>query len=256
LVLLAPGCAAEGAAARAHGTTTQPAPTSSDSGAGDCASAGLLGTSYDVSKSRFAFGSVPVQEPGSEMVRYVGAHGAVAIFANGFATGIMNGGAPEASLADFSEEVPVLSAHVRDYFTSFGVRACQISSTSVNAGSEGRKIQLGRAADGITVAESLAFARFDVDDETTVEGFYWPTIPDDVIASARTLRAALADPAALRAYKAKLPADAQGDGSVVIHHSAASSAEPFESTVSYDVGGARAYSFDAAGNVLNMTTAR
>ena len=44
-----------------------------------------------------------------------------------------------------------------------------------------------------------------------------------------------ADPNTLAAYKTKLPADAQGQGRVVIHHTHAGALSPFESAATYDV---------------------
>jgi hypothetical protein len=72
-----------------------------------------------------------------------------------------------------------------------------------------------------------------VDDQTTTESFYWPEIPADVVAAARAFRDKLAAPGALAAFKAKLPADAQGDGSVVIHHHVAGSTGSFVAAVTY-----------------------
>jgi hypothetical protein len=168
----------------------------------------------------------------------------------------MNGGAPEASLPNFSDDVAALSTHVRDYFLTFGVPACQVSAVNAASGSNGTIIHLERAADGIKVAESLAYARFDSDDESTNEGFYWPTLPEHTMASARALLAMTADPAALGAYKAKLPPDARGDGSVVIHHSSFADSAPFESRATYDVFGSASYSFDGEGILLDRVGPR
>jgi hypothetical protein len=66
----------------------------------------------------------------------------------------------------------------------------------------------------------------------------------------------------LAAYKAKLPADAQGQGQVLIHHTSAGSSSPFHAAVTYDVvqteppsdsggislGGEADLSFDPNGN--------
>jgi hypothetical protein len=79
-----------------------------------------------------------------------------------------------------------------------------------------------------------AFARFDTNDQTTFETFYWPEIPADVVTQARAFHDQLAAPGALAEYKAKLPADAQGDGHVVIHHRAGGSSLPFTAVTTYD----------------------
>jgi hypothetical protein len=69
----------------------------------------------------------------------------------------------------------------------------------------------------------------------TNEGFYWPTVPADVVASARAFRDRLADPNQLAAYKAMLPPGARGDGVVNVHHLNAASNMPFAAAASYDV---------------------
>jgi hypothetical protein len=56
-----------------------------------------------------------------------------------------------------------------------------------------------------------------------------------VVSAAIAFKNQLAAPGALAAYKAKLPADAQGDGRVVIHHSSGLSMGSFQSAATYDV---------------------
>lgn len=214
----------------------------------------LTGASYDLAKSRFAFGSVPVREDENGLVRWVGAHGVVAIETSGGEMGIMNAGAPEVSLPDWSDDPVALQAHVTEYFAEMGVASCQMSSR-VHGGSDGRTISLQRGVDGIPVVESIGFAHLNNADQSTSEGFYWPTIASDTVAAARALRDRLADPAALAAYRAKLPAAAQGSGQVVIHHSDETSSGGFQSSATYDVqqsggelGLGSTVSFDADGN--------
>jgi hypothetical protein len=203
---------------------------------------GLAGTSYDITRSRFAFGSAPTQQTMNGMTRWTGADGVVSIGAFGAAMGSMNGGAPETALPDWSEDVDMLTAHVRDYWIAMGVPTCQILGTQVTAavGSGGfhqRTILLERALDAIPIVESRAFARFNSADQSTDEGFLFPAIPPDVVSSARTFRDQLATPAGLAAFKAKLPADSQGTGGLVIHHSAVSLMPntPFESAATWEV---------------------
>ena len=214
----------------------------------------LTGASYDLAKSRFAFGSVPARDDANGLVRWVGAHGVVAIEASGGELGIMNAGAPEVSLPDWSDDPVALQAHVTAYFAEMGVASCQMSS-SVNGGSDGRTISLQRSVDGIPVVESIGFAHMNNADQSTSEGFYWPTIESDTVAAARALRDRLADPTALAAYRAKLPAEAQGNGQVVIHHSDQTSSGAFQSSATYDVqesggelGLGSSVSFDGDGN--------
>jgi hypothetical protein len=234
----------------------------------------LTGASYDIRKSRFAFGGVPVAVDAGPLVRWTGSDGVVAISTDGSEVGLMNGGAPESDLPDWSSDGNALAAHVKAYFVSMGVATCQISGTdgtysgggggSTNGGpmvtfASQATIGLVRSIDGVPVVNSTAYARFDTDDQTTNEAFYWPTIPADVVTAARAFHDKLAAPGALAAYKAKLPADAQGDGRVVIHHRVGGSSLPFTSVATYDTvritpsndGGE--LSFDSNGNPVMDT---
>ncbi len=234
----------------------------------------LAGTAYDVTKSRFAFGSTPVRQDEYGTIRWVGVDGVLAIEPCGSARGSMNGGAPESSLPDWSGDPAALSGHVREYFISMGVDACQIANTLTFAGgtvtcsidpdagpcetaNQHRTVSLARGVDGVPVIESQAYARFNVNDQSTSEGFYWPTIPAGTVLAARALRDQLADLSARLAYQAKLPANAQGSGQVVLHHSSCpSSSSDFRSAAAYDVrqssstGMEPMLSFDADGNAV------
>jgi hypothetical protein len=213
-------------------------PPGGEAGAASCSStAALSGASYDITKSRFAFGSKPTEQNVPNLVRWVGSDGVVGISSSGSEMGVMNAGAPETKLPDWSKDFSKLTTHVTAYYASMGVPNCQISSISATYGSSGTTPRLERGLDGIPVAESHAYARFEVDDQTTEEGFYWPEIPAGVVTAAVAFKSKLADPKALAAYKAKLPSDAQGPGKVVIHHTSALSLSPspFKAEGTYDV---------------------
>jgi len=215
----------------------------------------LKGASYDVTKSRFAFGSTPVRDDANGFARWVGKDGVVAITASGWEIGGLNAGAPEGSLPNWSDDPAAFTAHVRAYLESFGIDDCQVGNAGVDGGAA-PTVGLARAVDGIPVGESIAFASIDDADQSTSEGFYWPTVPADVVTAARDLRDRLADPTALAAYKAKLPPAAQGDGEVVIHHSDSTMTGPFSAAATYDVnelGEEVTASFDADGNPVPAT---
>jgi hypothetical protein len=237
----------------------------------------LAGTSYDVSKSRFAFGGTPVKTVSGSITHWTGPDGALAIFSNGEMLAILNANAPETDIAPLSGTEAMLTAYVRDYYVTMGVPPCQIASSNIVSwsgggsgsamGDAGETIVTGgvtlglrRGVAGIPVQESLANAAFDVDYQTTSETFYWPEIPVDVVEAAAALQAKLADPQALAAYKAKLPKNAQGDGQVVIHHTDGSlSFDPFKAVATYDVlmsGDAGDQnpdlSFDGSGNPVTL----
>ena len=204
-------------------------------------------------------------------MRWVGSDGVVAIFsssADGSEMGSLNAGAPEANLPGWSNDPTALTAHATDYWVSMGVASCQIAGTGIDGSVSGGSssgggstmtvgpsdVTLSRGISGVRVVESLAVASFDVDDQTTYESFYWPEIPADVVIAAVAFQNQLADPSTLAAYRAKLPADAQGQGQVVIHHTSAFSMSSFQSATTYDVvqstpeddGGE--LSFDQSGN--------
>jgi hypothetical protein len=211
------------------------------SGEASCStSIALIGASYDLSKSRFAFGSTPTKEVVSAtLVRWVGSDGDVAIESNGSEAGVMNGGAPQSTLASWSSDTSAVNAHASDYWVSMGVQRCQIGEVSdsygAGDGTPAATPRIARAIDGIAVVESLAVAHFDIDDQTTEESLYWPEIPADVVSAAVAFRSQVGTPAALAAYKAKLPSWAQGKGQIVIHHTSQYSFTAFTAAATYDV---------------------
>jgi hypothetical protein len=182
-------------------------------------------------------------------VRWVGSDGAIGIWSDGSEEGEPNGGAPEANLPGWSTDASKLSAHAVAYWASMGVAICQVAGMNIDGTVSGGGtvsgpsttaagqsiVSLGRAIDGVPVVESRANAIFDANDQTTFETFYWPEIPASVVSLAVTFENQLADPAGLATYKAKLPADAQGHGQVVIHHTSAGSSSSFRAAVMYEV---------------------
>jgi hypothetical protein len=254
---------------------SSPAATSTAGATAACAvGQPLLGATYDVTKSRFAFGSTPTRIDQGSQVSWRGADGVVAITTDGSEMASLDANAPESNLSGWSGDAETLDAHVTQYFVTMGVSTCQIAGTSENASGGGggatdgssafmtvgpTSVVLSRGIDGIPVVESRAIAQFDVNDQTTYESFYWPEIPADVVTAARAFRDQLAAPGALAAFKTKLPVDAQGDGRVVIHHRVGGSALPFTAVAVYDTvqltpedDGGDLY-FDANGNVVTDT---
>lgn len=211
----------------------------------------LVGVRYDVGKSRFAFGSKPVPEDAGGLVRWVGRDGVLAIFDDGQVIGILNAGAPEAQLATFSNDSATLKDHGTQYFVGLGVENCQIataelfgsvgSTSSTDGASPGIQIAfpsavvLSRGVDGIAIPDSNASATFVTGDLTTNEGLYWPEIPAAVVSDAVALRERLNDPQKLADYKALLPENARGDGTIMIHHTGASSTDAFRAVAVYEV---------------------
>ena len=215
----------------------------------------LPGASYDLSKSRFAFGSSPVREDANGLVRWVGSQGVIAIAANGSVGASSNSDSPALNRPSFSLDADVVAAHLRAYFKAMGVPDCQVQDVGFSSGGFGGAsatildASLVRGIDGIVIGESQAWADFTVDDQTTDEGFFWPAIPASVVSGAIAFRDQLKDPQQLADYKAKLPAGVQGDGIVAIHHSPPfSSSATVKAIVTYDTGiGPSPVSFDTSG---------
>ncbi len=105
----------------------------------------LTGAAYDLTKSRFAFGSPPVRDDANGSMRRVGDHGVVAIEVSGGEIGSLNGGTPEASLPGWSSDLAALEAHVSAYFASFGITSCQTANAQEFDGTGGRTISLPRS---------------------------------------------------------------------------------------------------------------
>jgi hypothetical protein len=234
--------------------SSDPSTQASSAAVGCEQGAALQGGTYDIAKSRFAFGSTPTHTSAAAAARWEGVDGAIVINANGAELGVMTAGAPETNLPDFSSDSATLQNHTSDYFGSMGVQFCQISNADLLSGSSGNAVVLERSIAALPIVESNASARFNSADQTTNESFYWPAIPADVIAAAEALSTNTADSAGLAKYKALLPAEAQGPGRVVIHHTSAFSTTTFRSAATYDVqetggslGAGPTVSFDAQG---------
>jgi hypothetical protein len=213
----------------------------------------LTGAEYDIAKSKFAFGSTPTKSESNGLTRWTGANGVVGVFPNGSTLASLNGGAAEADVKDWTSTHETLTEHVRAYFLSMGVAPCQSANTQTLGGSAGVAISLNREVAGIPVIGSTAYAQFNEHDLSTSEGLYWPTVPASVVTAARAFAAQLTEPAGLASYKAKLPANAQGEGQVVVHHSPSTSTQAFAALTSYDViAGRSTLSFDANAAPLTL----
>jgi hypothetical protein len=108
---------------------------------------------------------------------------------------------------------------VRDYFVEGGLPKEQIAGISVTTVMEahgstsdtkrehrlvGYNSILRRAIDGIPVRGSIAWARFNADDDVVAEELYWPEIPRRLVNEAQALEAARADGRAAARLPVKL----------------------------------------------------
>jgi hypothetical protein len=262
------GCSQGSGGGSVPGTTSAPLANACTSGQP------LAGAAYDVTQSKFAFGSAPVAVDAGSLTRWTGREGVVAIFSDGSEMAILDATSTASGLPGWSGD-PV--AKVTGYYEGMGVPPCEIAGTSETSSAGGggstagaanggapsivtvgqTSVGLDRAVDGIPVVESAAWATFDENGETTYEAFYWPEIPAEVVSAARAFQDQLAG--GLAAFKAKLPADAQGDGRVVIHHHVAGAPGAFTAVAVYDTvqttsdfSGEELY-FDPNGNPVSDT---
>jgi hypothetical protein len=207
--------------------------SSSSSGASACLVNGALpGAAYDITKSRFAFGSTPVKSHLGSAVVWMGTDGSVGITPNGYESAALSSVAPQASLPGLvPPDGDATASYAAAYYETMGLESCEVGLSANEIPWE-----IGRNLQGIAVVESIGQAVFDVDGQTTTEAFYWPEIPADAVASAIAFQARLSDPSALAAYKSKLPPYAQSVGAVVIHHTDRySDTAPFQAVATYDV---------------------
>lgn len=130
----------------------------------------------------------------------------------------------------------VHGARARSYFEAAGIVASQIGGVQTNAGSGAYYSLLERAVDGIAIADSVAWVRFNAADEVVSEAVYWPAIPSNVVEDARALTKTLASPASAAAYKAKLPAGlGDAEGAVAVRHTDFTWRKAFSAVAVYDV---------------------
>ena len=183
----------------------------------------------------------------------------MAIAANGSVMAVPNGDSPALSRPPLSLDGATVTAHTLAYFSAMGVTDCQVQDVDTSAGFTGTSAtglvaSLVRGIDGMVVSESEAWAAFTADDQTTSEGFFWPSLSASVVSSAVAFRDQLNDPQQLAAYKSHLPETAQGEGSVAIHHSPSfSSSAIVNAIVTYDVlNGQTQWSFDTSGMLVSM----
>jgi hypothetical protein len=216
--------------------------SSSSSSSGDPSAAVAScrsGITYDIAKSKFAFGGTPIEttEPDGTK-RYTGPNGVMVIRPFGHVATSSNASDQG---KDWSDDADALTEHVREYFISLGASACQMDRPNVTSGSSGRRtIHFQRAIEGLPLVESIGYAQLNASDQSDMEGIYWPEIPAEAVDAARAFRDRIATAEGLAAYKETLPADARGDGTLVMHHTSAvqlpgSAPKPFAAMATWEV---------------------
>jgi hypothetical protein len=198
----------------------------------------LAGYQHVILNSRFALGEVLETRSEHGYHKLVGAHGVFATDeANGAVLAIPDAGAPILDVGPPQGTGEDHNARVVAYFKANGIAADQIGSVSaypmlgrgglatalVRPDAPAPKLiayysVLNRAVDGIPVADSVAWARFNANGDVVSETVYWPEIPASVVAEAKQLRDDLALPGQASAFRARAAIGGDSDGRVVIRH--------------------------------------
>jgi hypothetical protein len=271
---------------RLNGVATAVAVAIWGAGAGGCHSKvpndnqtqNVRGYVHSSAKSKCPLGSDPKTIKEGSLTKLVGSDGVIATnTVTGAVRAILNSDSSAEEKPAYSTKADVHNARVLKYFTEAGLPRDQIGMTQVLTlmaaeGPKGKAVQnehgkfvayttvLTRQVDGVPVPDSFAAARFNRDDEATMEWVYWPPIPKKVVDDAKVLQAATADGEKHRLLLAKLPeALRRAAHQVTIRHSDFADESGFHAFAALDVhvtaanngglrGGTR--SFDVNGREL------
>ena len=214
---------------------------------------GAAGYQHGLDRSRFDIGASRRSIDERGFLKFVGANGTFAVDAvNGAAAAIPN--ASRVAAAEEAQPTPLTperhNEQVLAYFLSAGIPREQVAGidalTLLAARGETRSPQspqpmvigyqsaVKRHVEGVTVADSVAWARVNERSEVLSEGLYWPAIPSGAIAEAKRFQQQLADTNSRQAFLTALPAGLPL-GEVVIHHSPATAREAMQAVATYDV---------------------
>ena len=191
------------------------------------------GFNHSLSRSRFRVGSASHSTVEHKMEKVVGAEG---VFMRNPHTGwvfaVPNAGAPSELAPPLTQSAEEHGKRVLAYFESSGLPGDQVGYVTVGASGhtpvdsgetnkpppvfEGYTSHLNRVIQGILIPDSIAWARFNVNDEVVMESVYWPDIPSQAITQAVVFRELLAGSAGVD-YRQKLPL--HENGTVVLRHS-------------------------------------
>ena len=235
------------------------------------ASIAVQGYVHSPACSRFHVGLAARSAPEGSFSMVIGAEGVLATNeVTGAVRGILNGGAVAERRPALSKSADVHNARVLKYFTECGLPVDQIGQAQVltlmaadgptSAQADANRptfvaytTVITRQINGIPVPDSFAAARFNVDDEPTMEWVYWPAIPKQVVRDARTMQLALADPGQRAVILANLPASARtAQQEIAIRHSDFADEAPFRAFGSLDVHIKRDANGGLRGQTLNV----
>jgi hypothetical protein len=218
---------------------------------------GVTGFRHTLARSKFKpQGSSAISDAGFSKV--VGATGVFAVDElDGSVLATPNAGAPSTLRPPYPGNSDAHNARVVKYFVDAGLPAYQIldvhANTLMRAGIAGNGSRVKdefvayysivrRQISGVRVVESLAWARFNSDDEVVEEQVHWPDIPASVVRDALDLQGIVSDSGKLKALQKTISATrpdlVDGSGEVGIHHPVASFRRQRPAFVTYDMSGA------------------
>lgn len=172
-----------------------------------------------------------------EFDRWVGDEGVIAVGQHGVVMSVPNADASSLVVAPYSNDASEHEARVLRYFIDAGIPQEQIGETHTNTmikqegfvtdlmnGSRPKPSLLGhytvidRQIDGIRIAGSHAWARFNANDEVVAEEVFWPELPGSLVDEAKNVKKTLP------AIADKMPRNfgdriKKDEGEVAIHHS-------------------------------------
>jgi hypothetical protein len=239
------------------GTPTEPEPARQGRGSRNQAAADLTATPagaqgyrHSLACSRFRVGAGERSASDWALEKVDGPDGVFSVAPeNGAVWASPKAGAPALLRKPFGSTSGLHNERVRQYFLGCGMPADQIGgvhvSSLVQAG--GSPEGLGRPAlmawyssvkrviEGFLVADSVAWARFNEDDQVVAESVYWPAIDASVLADAQALRATLENPARAAFFLGGLPAEAKHGKVAIRHSSSGARGSPFVAFASLDV---------------------
>ncbi len=219
-------------------TTSTTHPLAATIAADAAASAIVPGFVFAPSASSFRLGANQHTVQAGTMMRLVGDEGAIATTASGATISVPNAGAPSTVAAPYSTNPAVHTQHVLAYFQGAGLPADQIGDTHITtkmAGGAptassttavpqlvGYTTIVDRKVQGIRIAGSYAWARFNANDEVVAEEVFWPPIDASVLNDAMALQTTMSASSSQGPFVAALPPEVSAlDTEVVIHHSPA-----------------------------------
>jgi len=209
---------------------------------------GAAAYNHTLEHSRFAIGSGTTVKDEFGMHKIVGDQGVFATRISGMVTALTNADSAARKGTPIGDDASHNDA-VRQYFVLAGLPEDQIESVQdfevVSAPAapgdpapkravQFRYSMIKRQVQGISVPDSFAWARMNVDGTVVEEQVYWPMVPQSVVDAATAFSSHLADKATLASFEAQL-VQYDSDKGVVIRHSPGEWDRAFVVGAYYDV---------------------